>query len=265
NNTIEAMLVSDFVCKNNIPSIAHIHDMKESFTGFYKKNIIAKSLKKYDRLITVSSATQRSWNDLDFNVVYNGLDNEYFNIHNKQYRSIKKIGFIGSLNKRKGIDILIKNLNKIIKNNYEVNIVTTDITSKYYNTLKKNENIKIFTNLNYKEVRNFMKTIDLLIVPSRFDPLPTVIMEAMAVGTIVIGNNIDSIKEMLDDTKLLYDNDSIYEKIEEISGMNNSMLNNLSIKLKNRSNKKFKDSTKKDKINYIIKNLLKIEDKNYLV
>lgn len=256
NNTVESMLASNAIYKNNIPSVAHIHDMKESFRGKYKKEVITEALRKYDRLITVSRATERSWCSLNFDIAYNGLNEEYFNYYNKKYSTVKKIGFVGSLNKRKGIDILIKNLNRIIHNNYKLTIVTTDVKSKYYNRLKTNKHIDILTNLNQNEVREFMKEIDILVVPSRLDPLPTIIMEAMAVGTLVVGNNIDSIREMIEDSKLLYSDLRLYEKIDEISKMTELQLNSMSLELKNISVEKFKDSDKKSKINNILRELL---------
>jgi len=50
-----------------------------------------------------------------------------------------------------------------------------------------------------------MITSDLVVVPSRVDPCPNVVLEAFAVDTPVVGANIGGIKAMLSHRKLLFD------------------------------------------------------------
>ena len=50
-----------------------------------------------------------------------------------------------------------------------------------------------------------MKAADLVVVPSRTDPLPNVALEALALGTPVIGSNVDGIPVMLNFDDLLFE------------------------------------------------------------
>ena len=58
--------------------------------------------------------------------------------------------------------------------------------------------------------------MDLLLVPSRFDPLPTVVLEASLKGVPVIGTNKDGIPEMQVDDEMLFNVDDVAEAIRKI-------------------------------------------------
>ncbi|WP_271808455.1 glycosyltransferase family 4 protein [Clostridium beijerinckii] len=258
NNTIESMLISKYISNTHIKSIAHVHDMKSSFKSIIKRKFIVNSLKKYDEIIMVSEATKNSWKGIRSNVIYNGMDDEYFEPNHKEYSLIKNIGFVGSLSKRKGIDILIGSIPKLLSLGYTINIATRDKDGKYAKRLNKlkNDNINIYYNLEENQIKRFMNNMDVLIVPSREDPLPTVIMEAMATGTIVIGNNIESIKEMILDERLLYNNKRIIDRLNYLGNMNTEELERISIKLKLRCNKVFSNVQKRKNVNSIIKKII---------
>lgn len=58
--------------------------------------------------------------------------------------------------------------------------------------------------------------MDLLLVPSRFDPLPTVVLEASLEGVPVIGTDKDGIPEMQVDKDMLFDVGNVAGAIERI-------------------------------------------------
>ena len=58
--------------------------------------------------------------------------------------------------------------------------------------------------------------MDLLLVPSRFDPLPTVVLEASLEGVPVIGTDKDGIPEMQVDEDMLFNVDDIADAIRKI-------------------------------------------------
>lgn len=259
NNTTEGMLIYRYINKNNkIPSILHIHDMKELYKRVSQKYIINRYFKLYNKIITVSDATCRSWENLDIDVVYNGLDQQYFLFKNKSNR-IKKIGFIGNLDRRKGADILINNLDKILDIcDVEVHFVYKNSDSDLKKMLDRyslNSRVFIYNNLNESEVKKFYDKIDLLIIPSRLDPLPTVIMEAQARGVLVIGNNRSGIPEMIPIEEFIFDierENAIIEKITSIINSNNDTIMQYRAKIYEYTLYKFNNNIKKEKINNII-------------
>lgn len=262
NNTIEALMCSSIAKNANIPSIAHIHDMKTSIKSLIRRYHTKLALKNYNQLIMVSNACFKDWNIPKAKVVYNGLEDKYFkNIIIDKYRErkIKKFLYIGTLSKRKGVDILISNIDYFIKNNYSIQFVTKDSNGNYYDKIRRLSekypylfNLKV--NMSEDDVINLIDTNDVLIVPSRHDPLPTVIMEAMARGMIVIGNNVDGIPEMLSNEFLVYQQGDMCCKIGEICRLQNSQLLEISKKLYSIATIKYRSSNKMAKVNSIIKN-----------
>ena len=94
NNTVETMLVSKYIKKSNIPSIAHIHDMKKSIKSIIRRVYTKYSLKFYDKLIMVSNATKVQWGIDDSVVIYNGLEKDYFKIEKKEYKKYWRSRYI---------------------------------------------------------------------------------------------------------------------------------------------------------------------------
>lgn len=245
NNTIEALLVSKFVKKNRVKSIAHIHDMKESIKSPIRKYYTSIVLNYYDKIITPSIATKNQWNNDNIVTVYNGLKSDFFINDKKNYTEIRNIGFIGGLSKRKGIDEFIACIETLVDKNCEIYVATRDIESKYYSQIKeissKYSQVKLYVDLDTDEIVNLLDKLDLLVVPSRFDPLPTVIMEATARKTLVLGRAIDGIPEMISDSKFLY-TDKMINKVLEIKDMNREELQASSERMFDYTQRKFLSS-----------------------
>ncbi|MBP1889142.1 glycosyltransferase involved in cell wall biosynthesis [Clostridium moniliforme] len=256
NNTVEAMLMNKYIKKNSLKSIAHIHDMKRNFKSIITRNFISKSLNEYDVVINVSKANKESWGIKKSVVVYNGLDKEYLK-KDKKINGINNIGFVGSLIKRKGIDLILNSIPSLVKLGFNVHIAYSSYDYKYYkklNELRKiyTNNIIIYENLKPDEIKKIYDKIDLLIVPSRQDPLPTVVIEAMARGTIVIGNNIDGIPEMINNKEMLFEKKGLIDKIIDISSRDLKELSKLSVGEIEIVESKFSNENKKNLINNII-------------
>lgn len=263
NNTTETMLVANEF--NDIPQICHIHDMKSHSRSPFRIFSTVKGIKRCSKAITVSNACQRDWN-LDMEVVYNGIDSSLF-----KYRTINRIqniAFVGGLSYRKGIDIVLDSLseimdkNKDIKFNFAFNSVEDEMYLKQLKELqvKYTDRIKLFECLNEEDMINFYDKMDLIVVPSRHDPLPTVIMEASARGTLVIGSKVDGIPELVGNRdKLMINNidrKSLIDKIERIIKLDNKEINNLTIQLFEFTKNKFDKTVKRELVNKMINQLI---------
>lgn len=261
NNTHEMMLLKKVVENLNILNIAHIHDMRESISSPIKRYFMKKSINLYDTVITVSEATKKSWQNEKIKVVYNGVDESFYSKEEKYKSKINTIGFIGKISKRKGFDILsnIYEKNKVIKDK-ELIIVYSDIEKKQkinLDKLRKNSNIREFYKVDSNKIKEIYDEIDLLVVPSRQDPLPTVIIEAMARNCIVIGSNVDGIPELLGNEKLLFnsnDIDDLEKKIINIINLSEEELITISRDLRKRCENVFNNNKKNLEINSIIMN-----------
>ena len=211
------MLYKKLINKN-IKIISHIHDIIEKN---YIKIFIEKNNKYIDQFIVPSVATQKSLinckvNLKNISVVYNGINvNEkdvYINFNNekkKRYNIDKNkiiYCFIGQICKRKRVDLFINIINKLnkIENKYIGLIIGEISDEKYYNQLKNQMKDFIIYLGKMKRKNIFYEIypqIDALILTSDRDPLPTVILEAMSMGAIVISRDVDGVKEIVLDKK----------------------------------------------------------------
>lgn len=111
---------------------------------------------------------------------------QYNNCTNHKFRLL----FIGQLIKRKGVDILLQALSGLKESDWFLDIIGEGKEGK------NNENLSQILNLskraifhgakNNMETIEFLKTADLLVLPSRFDGWGAVVNEALMCGTPVV-------------------------------------------------------------------------------
>lgn len=137
------------------------------------------------------------------------------------------IGFVGSAIKRKGFDVYINIINTlkrqdtlrgkqikaiVITNSKKKDAFLEDCLSK----LDRDIACNVYYSIPREQVFAQYKMMDLLLVPSRFDPLPTVVLEASLEGVPVIGTGKDGIPEMQVDKDMLFDVGNVAGAIERI-------------------------------------------------
>lgn len=219
NNTLDILLISLYkkYINSNIKVISHIHDIleKKMYINYIKRNS-----KYIDKFIVPSIATKKSLilcniNDKKIEVVYNGIElhedkKEQCNFIRKKFKineNKKIICIIGQVCKRKRQDLFINIvdcLNKKYNNKY-VGIIIGKITDKdFYEEmkLKIQDPILFINDMKREEIFKYIyPNIDALILLSDRDPLPTVILEAMSRGTIVIARDVDGVSEIIENNK----------------------------------------------------------------
>ena len=104
------------------------------------------------------------------------------------------------------MDLFINIINKLnkIENKYIGLIIGEISDEKYYNQIKNQMKDFIIYLGKMKRKNIFYEIypqIDALILTSDRDPLPTVILEAMSMGAIVISRDVDGVKEIVLDKK----------------------------------------------------------------
>lgn len=203
--------------------IGHIHDMASncSFTPIIRllcRNMVTLTVSKKCKDELIQYAKYKPDN---ITVVYNGIRGGSFTKKNiTEMNSPIILGFAGNIIERKGVLELVQAY-RLLRDE------GVDVTLKISYHSKDDEYFKkvdaILNNLPHRyennsrdEMNQFYKSLDILLVPSRKDPLPTTVLEGMASGLIVMGSNVDGIPEMLKEEFLFNpgDENDIYKKLK---------------------------------------------------
>lgn len=160
--------------------------------------------------------------------IYTGFDFSEFKILDKKLAKKKLsisenkfvIGYLGSINDRKGIDILIDAYLDLLKKHDNIELVIAGDVShgyeEYWNKLKlkiKEESGK-FTYIPYcQNVSLVYSALDVFVLPSRSEGLPRVVIEAMAHNLVVICTNVGGASEIIEHkiNGLLIKKDSVHD------------------------------------------------------
>ena len=223
-NSLGAHIYSFFAVKiAGIPNIWHLHDILKDRKS---NRLLCIFLSKMaNQIVVVSHAVKKSLVDFGINsnkikIIYNGLDLKYWkpSIYTQNYllrefnidkSDFIKIGIIGQLAKWKGQDVFLDSVTYLIRvgnANLKFFIIGDELfkgENDYKDSLYKKVRVNrigdyvIFTGKR-NDIPNIMAFLDIVIVCSHYpDPLPTVVLEAMAMSKVVIGTNIGGIPEMI--------------------------------------------------------------------
>ena len=120
------------------------------------------------------------------------------------------IGFIGLINKSKGIEWLIEELINSDVKTWKLNIAGKIDSDYAQNLSKKYQSHKQIEFLGFKTPDQFYPSVDLVVVPSLWhDTFPRVVIESFGYGKPVIGSNRGGIPEVIMESKngFLFDPD----------------------------------------------------------
>lgn len=166
------------------------------------KAIPEKRLKNYEKKITN---------------IYTGFDVEGYKIFDK--KESKKvcglspdkitIGYLGSLNERKGLDILIDSFIELNKNYNNIQLLIVGDVSPGHDDFwqeqlskLRNKNI-VFKHVPYtNNVSRAYSAMDIFVLPSRSEGLPRVLIEAMGHQLPSIATDVGGVREVITDPSL---------------------------------------------------------------
>ena len=230
----------------DIKIISHIHNCYP----FLKNNGINKKIdkflrNKYDFNITCGKTVTDFYKD---NTNYfkeeksltlsNAMDIQYItNVNKKDIENVIKkyripkgkkiLGFIGRLDEQKGIIPFIKEIAKY-KNEFEDSIIIlvgNGLQEEDIKTLIKENGLEdLFILTGFQDsVKEFYPIIDIFFLPSLYEGLPMVLLEAMAFKKPVVSMNVGSISEVINkDTGILVNSGDYDKFINELIRLKNN-------------------------------------------
>lgn len=167
--------------------------------------------------------------------IYNAIDIDKFKEpidRNKIYRSNIVIGHVSRvIPEIKGQDVLIKAISTLKERKYNIQcLFAGDATVEKLNYLKNlcheykvEENVKFLGNVD--DISNFLNSIDIFVMPSRYEGFGIALIEAMAKGIPCIASNIDGPKEIIKNNKygLLFESENYLDLADKIEYRINHM------------------------------------------
>lgn len=243
--------------------VLHIH--RGDFNLFYTKNLLNKILVKIvfsllDKLIVLSKNQKKEFSNLidkkKIFVVENSLNEEY--IYTEKENRSKNFIYISNYIKEKGIFELL-----------EVFSLRDDIYLECFGGFTTNEtlirnfnkkNISINSSINGIEKYKKLHNSNALILPSWNEGQPTILLEAMMTGTIVLTTKVGLISELLGEDYPFYfepkNIDSLELCIEKFLKFNKKV--ELSYKLKKTYWNKYSRQLHQEKIKQVFYKYLKL-------
>lgn len=200
--------------KTKVKTVIHIHfaDYEKIVTGIsLVDDIILSILKKYvDEIVFLSRTTMNSFIEHGIesskcSVIYNfntlTLKENNIDISNHENKLVRLL-FVGTIGKRKGFFDLVKALENIDRNKYELHVCgepTNDESKSEFEKCKDKlgKNL-VFHGFVSGQERDFIyKNSDIMVLPSYGEGLPMVILEAFSAGCAVISTNVGAIPEIV--------------------------------------------------------------------
>lgn len=159
-------------------------------------------------------------------VIYNGIkiDSVYQNKKDKEGNN-KTIGFVGHLTKQKGVEYLLRATKELKekKEDFALKIIGDGSERRSLEKLSQDLSIENFVYfVGHKEnAWKYMQDLNVLVLPSLWEGLPNVIMEAMAVGLPVVATSVGGVPELIKNNETGFlvgpkDPKALAEKIEHV-------------------------------------------------
>ncbi len=199
--------------KYNIPYV-----ITENWTGYYPedKNYLRNNFFKYyyfKKIFKNATAflpvSQNLFNQcqqlfnlkLDGSIIENAVDTTFF-FPEENNNVVKKLLHISSMGYQKNTDNLLRVFEKFLasQNNIHLYLIgpenETISTQISKSTLLKN-NCTIVGNVSYEKVAEYVRGADALILFSRYENLPCVILECLCAGLPIISTNVGGVAEVV--------------------------------------------------------------------
>lgn len=236
------------------PDIIHVHYPVTSYISwiycrlFRKKFIttyhitgIEKQIlhKKADAAIAISSELRDEirarwkYKEEEIYTVFNGVDRKRFDknvsVENKEILKDKFnipkgkiiVGFVGTYEYKKGIDILIEACSGIDKSKYHLVLVGDGDINWVCSNINKFEIKDNITLQPFQDPVDLYSIFDIFVLPSRNEGFPLVAIEAMMMGVVTIRSKVSGATDMINDkiNGCLFDNLDIIQLRECIENL----------------------------------------------
>ena len=173
------------------------------FFGYIGGRLEKYALKRVDAVTCISKSVYEYYRGIGVNAFYipNAIDFNDLPDGGVRFYD-KQVVFIGRVSLEKGVDTLLKSL-EYLSSDVHVLVIgsgTRDMESLIHSQASKHPNLHF---LGYKPRSECLKILagsDALVLPSRFEGMPTVLLEAMALKIPIVATKIPGVLDVVNDS-----------------------------------------------------------------
>lgn len=205
--------VREIVKNIRVMSVCHGTCLRQLNTIDLEREYIISNIKKLDLIFALHKQQKedimKTFGICESKVIIIGSgynDNIFYNKNNKTENNKINISFAGKICKSKGLIPFIKAISKLKypKNLIEVNFAGTGSDVQSYREIvelasKSPFKMNFLGKLNQRDLADLFNKSQIFILPSFYEGLPVVVLEALACGTDVITTDIPGVKEWIGD------------------------------------------------------------------
>jgi glycosyltransferase involved in cell wall biosynthesis len=214
---------SDVLTLGRGARLARTADMLRAVDG-----VITVSQNLRDRAIDIGAPADRT------HVVHNGIDSIVFcpGSRDSARRAVNMPGpeplllFVGNLLPVKGVDVLIESLGRLHRSRVPFRCVCIGagpLKRKLIDQVEQHalsDRVHFFPPRPQGQLVEWYRAADLLVLPSRSEGIPNVLLEAMACGTPFVATRVGGVPEVSDPASLVpaEDPDALASRIQQVLG-----------------------------------------------
>lgn len=208
--------------ESGLPLVTKVHgsDVHLAAKGSRRAEQTAAALGAADAVVAVSRQLAAAVRELGVpgervHTVYNGVDTSIFSPGRRDRSSrTPKILFVGNLVDVKGIDVLVDACGRLRSRGLEFQC---DLIgqgplhhrlTRQISALSLVDHVRLHPPRAHRELAEAYRGADILVLPSRSEGVPNVVLEAIACGTPIVATRVGGIPEVLDDRFLVDPDDA---------------------------------------------------------
>lgn len=205
SNTFQTILGVIAAHHLHLPHIWHFHEMPHpEFAWQNNMRFLYKHWTQYvgNKVIFISQAQQNAWNtimrkSINNEIIYNPICP--LELQKKEEHTNIRIGYLGSFEKRKNLQLLVQVMDRILSEYPNVELWLCGAQTDRDSLISSRERTYILPAT--KDVASYYAKLDIFVLPSLYETMPLVVLEAMQAGVCVIQTNQSGLVELLEDTK----------------------------------------------------------------
>lgn len=200
-NTIMTVAEAMFAGAPRRARLIHAHEM---LTGGLRGNLLRRAAWSLDQVVAVSqaSAARLRWRDREPRIVYEGTPIPERTTEIRDDPRPFAVGTVGVVSTRKGSDLFVEAARRVMSESdafrFEMVGAPNDAVEREWarGVVSRANDIGI-VHRPYADTFECYRSWDAFVLPSRADPFPIAMLEAMATGVPVIGTRRDGLAEQI--------------------------------------------------------------------